>query len=103
MLLGLEKTKNGWKKEQKALHQAKNIFEQLKTDGKSILFAEEKIDSRIFKKFKKSSYQNDKILVKLIINIDNRETIIKNNDNNIPLRLNYIEKEDIDISTLLQH
>ena len=63
----------------------------------------QKIDSRIFKKFKKSSYQNDKILVKLITNIDNRETIIKNNDNNIPLRLNYIEKEDIDISTLLQH
>ena len=38
-----------------------------------------------------------------MINIDNRETIIKNNDNNIPLRLNYIEKEDIDIPTLLQH
>ena len=35
---------------EKTLQEAKNIFEKLKTDPKSILFFEEKIDKRMLKK-----------------------------------------------------
>ena len=35
---------------EKTLQEAKNIFEKLKTDPKSLLFSEEKIDKRMLKK-----------------------------------------------------
>ena len=39
--------------EKKLLQKAKNIFKNLKTDPNSVLFSEEKIDSRLLKKLKK--------------------------------------------------
>ena len=35
---------------EKTLQEAKNIFEKLETDPKSLLFSEEKIDKRMLKK-----------------------------------------------------
>ena len=35
---------------EKTLQEAKNIFEKLKTDTKSLLYSEEKIDKRMLKK-----------------------------------------------------
>ena len=37
--------------EKKLLQKAKNIFSSLKTDTNSVLFSEEKIDTRLLKKF----------------------------------------------------
>ena len=37
----------------KTLQEAKNTFEKIKTDPKSVLFSEEKIDKRLLKKLKK--------------------------------------------------
>ena len=48
------------------LAQAKNIFEDLKADDSSVLFTEDKINGRLFKKLKKSSHIKNKELVDLI-------------------------------------
>ena len=50
----------------KTLQEAKNMFENLKTDEKSVLFCEEKLSLKLLKKLKKSSYVNDKKLLKLV-------------------------------------
>ena len=41
------------------LAQAKNIFEDLKTDDSHVLFTEDKINDKIFKKLKRSSHNKD--------------------------------------------
>ena len=46
------------------------MFTSLKTDPNSVLFSEEKIDERLFKKFKKSKYAKDSILLKIINLVD---------------------------------
>ena len=50
----------------KTLQEAKNMFENLKTDEKSVLFSEGKLSLKLLKKLKKSSYVNDKKLLKLV-------------------------------------
>ena len=50
----------------KILQEAKNMFENLKTDEKSVLLSEEKLSLKLLKKLKKSSYVNDKKLLKLV-------------------------------------
>ena len=60
-MLLLKNKKTGSK--QKILQDAKAIFESLKTDEKSVLFSEEKISLKLFKKLKKSTYVNDKKLL----------------------------------------
>ena len=57
--------------DKKLSKKAKNIFTSLKTDPSSVLFSEEKIDSRFLKKLKKSKYANDKLLLKLVLLGDN--------------------------------
>ena len=42
------------------------MFENLKTDEKSVLFCEEKLSLKLLKKLKKLSYVNDKKLLKLV-------------------------------------
>ena len=46
------------------------MFTSLKTDPNSVLFSEEKIDERLFKKFKKSKYAKDSTLLKIINLVD---------------------------------
>ena len=83
----------------KTLPEAKNIFEKLKTDRKSVLFSEEKKRQTAIKKAKKSSYSKDNLLLKLINLIENDiDEISKTNQ--IPTRTDYVEKRDIDRSIL---
>ena len=42
------------------------MFENLKTDEKSVLFSKEKLGLKLLKKLKKSWYVNDKKLLKLV-------------------------------------
>ena len=83
----------------KMLQDTKNIFEKLKTDPKSILFPEEEIDKRLLKKLKKSSYDKDNLLLKLINLTENDIGQIKKT-NQIPTNTDYVKKGEIDKSTL---
>ena len=56
--------------DKKLIHKARDMFTSLKTDPNSVLFSEEKIDERLFKKFKKSKYAEDSILLKIINLVD---------------------------------
>ena len=56
--------------DKKLIHKARDMFTSLKTDPNSVLFSEEKIDERLFKKFKKSKYAKDSILLKIINLVD---------------------------------
>ena len=56
--------------DKKLIHKARDMFTSLKTDPNSVLFSEEKIDERLFKKFKKSKYAKDPILLKIINLVD---------------------------------
>ena len=56
--------------DKKLIHKARDMFTSLKTDPNSVLFSEEKIDERLFKKFKKSKYAKDSILLKMINLVD---------------------------------
>ena len=82
----------------KTLQEAKNIFEKLKTDLKSILFSIDKINVKLLKKLKRSPYIKDKQLLKLIGFLENN--IEEINDNKVPIRVDYVEKREIDRSTL---
>ena len=78
---------------QKNLQEAKTIFESLKTNEKSVLFCEEKLNFKLFKKLKKSTYVYNKKLLKLI-------NVVENSIEKIAIRLDYAEKIEIDKSTL---
>ena len=80
----------------KLLQKAKNIFSGLKTDPNKVLFSEEKIDSRLFKKLKKSRYAKNSLLLKLIYLVDNKLC----DEEKVLIRVDYIEKGEIDRSTL---
>ena len=83
------------------MQEAKNIFENLKTDTKSVLFSEEKLNMRLLKKLKQSSYSKDKLLLKLIDSIENNIGKINQvKEDQIPIRLDYVGKIEIDSSTL---
>ena len=85
---------------QKILQEPKTIFKSLKTDKKSVLFSEEKLNLKLFKKLKKSTCVNDKKLLKLINVAENTIEEFNKNDNKIPIRLDYVENRKIDKSTL---
>ena len=68
----------------------------LKTDPNSVLFSEEKIDTRLLKKFKKSKYAKDTLLLKLIYLVDNK----LGDEEKASTRVDYVEKREIDRSNL---
>ena len=78
------------------LQEAKNISKILKTDTKGVLFSEEKLNMRLLKKLKRSSYSKDKLL--LVLNDIDQMNNTK--EDQIPTRLGYDEKRKIDRSTL---
>ena len=85
----------------KTFQEKKSIFEKLKTAEKSVLFSEEKLNIKLVKKLKKSKYYNAKMLSKLTDLVENSiEQLNKNNNKIIPIRLDYVEKIEIDRSTL---
>ena len=83
--------------DKKVLQKARTIFNSLKTDPYSVLFSEEKIDNRLLKKLKKSKYVKDSELLKLINLGDDKNFL---DDGKVPNRADYIEKREIDRSTL---
>ena len=76
---------------------AKNIFNKLKTDPSSIAFAEEILDKKLLARLKKSKYIEDKSFFKLV-NLSNNNNVIF--DVNNASRTDYVEKREIDRSTL---
>ena len=75
---------------------ARFAFDKLKTDPSSAAFAEEILDNKLLLKLKKSKYAEDKNFFKLINLLEN--TIIFEPDT--VKRTDYIEKREIDHSTL---
>ena len=61
-----------------------------------LFFSEEKIDTRLLKKFKKLKYAKDSLLLKLIYLVDNK----LENEEKVPARVYYVEKREIGRSTL---
>ena len=83
--------------DKKLLKEARTIFSNLKTDPNSVLFSEEKIDSRLVKKLKKWKYLKDSLLLKLIVLTDNKNFL---DDDKPPTSTDYVDKREIDRSTL---
>ena len=83
--------------DKKLFKKAKNLFNSLKTDPSSVLFAEEILDKKLLNKLKKSKYETDKLLFKLV-NLSDSKSIF--NEDKAPTRADYVEKREIDRSTL---
>ena len=80
----------------KFLKQARSIFSSLKTDPKSVLFSEKQIDKQLLKKLKKSKYEKDTLLLKLVLLADNN----LENEGKTPIPVYFVEKREKDRSTL---
>ena len=65
-----------------------------------MLFSEEKLDLKLFKKLKKSIYVNEKKILKMINVAENSIEEFNKNDNKTPIILDYVEKREIDRSTV---
>ena len=77
---------------------AKNLFNSLKTDPSSrVLFAEIILNAKLLNKLEKSRYERDKLLFKLV-NLSDSKFIF--NRHKAPTRADYVEKCEIDCSTL---
>ena len=77
---------------------AKNLYNALKTDVESVLFASEKINKQLIKKIKRSKYEKDIIFLRLYNTIEN---VNLDEKEEIPNFVPFIEnKKDIDNSTL---
>ena len=81
----------------KIFKRAKSLFNSLKTDPASVIFAEEFLDIRFLKKIKKSNYSADKQLY-ILINLADTKTLL--DDDAQSARADYVEKREIDRSTL---
>ena len=77
----------------------KNLYNALKEDEESVLFAREQLTNQLIKKVKRSNYEKDNIFLKLYNKVENVN--IKEEKEIIPTFLPFIEKKrDIDSSTL---
>ena len=83
--------------EKKQFKRAKNMFNSLKIDPSSVLFAEEILDRKLLNKLKKSKYETDRLFYKLVNLIDNKNIF---NENKAPTRADYVEKLEINRSSL---
>ena len=77
---------------------ARETFNVLKVDPFSVAFAEEILDKKLLTKIKKSKYAKDKQFFKLVNVLDNKSSVIFEPVN--IYRTDYIEKREIDRSTL---
>ena len=83
--------------DKKVFKKAKILFNNLKTDPARVIFAEEFLDDRLLKKLKKLRYDVDRPLLKLVNLTDSKGVL---NDGKAPTRTDYVEKREIDRSTL---
>ena len=79
--------------DKKIFKKAKRLFDSLKTDPASIIFAEEFLDNRLLKKLERSTYTVDKQLYKLVNFADSKNFL---DDGKLPTRADYVEKREID-------
>ena len=75
----------------------RSIFNSFKTDPNGVLFSEEILDKRLLKKLKKLKYTKDSKLLKFINLVENKDFF---EDSKVPTRTDYVEKKEIDRSTL---
>ena len=78
---------------------ARTIFNRLKTDPSSVVFAEELLDKKLLLKLKKSKHSEDKNLFKLENLLDNKN-VDSGPEDGCAKRSDYVEKREIDHSTL---
>ena len=83
--------------DKKIFKKSKRLFDSLKTDPASIIFAEEFLDDRLLRKLKRSTYDVDKQLYKLVNLAESKNFL---DDGKQPTRADYVEKREIDRSTL---
>ena len=83
-----------------SMNEAKVVFEKLKTDVISVLLTKEKINNNIFKRLKKSLYDEDKKLANFILTLENVDDLNRIESKTLPIRLDYVKKQEIDRSTL---
>ena len=77
---------------------AKNLYNALKKDEESVLFASKRINKQLLKKIKRSKYEKDVIFLRLYNSIEN---VNLDEKDEIPTFVPFVEnKKDIDNSTL---
>ena len=79
-----QKIKNYYEKQE-------NKFSSLKTDPNSNLFSKEKIDKRLLKKLKKSKYEKESFLLKLLLLADNN----LEDEEKVTTRVDFVKKREI--------
>ena len=84
------------KDDKKFFKTARTIFNRLKTDLSSVVFAEELLNKKLKLKLKKLNYVEDKKFFKLV-NLNNTNVIFESEN---VKRTDYVEKREIDHSTL---
>ena len=83
--------------DKKVLKKDRTLFNSLKTDPVSVLFAEELLDNWLLNKLKKSRYESEKQLFKLVNLADNKDFL---SSKDIFTRVDYVEKRETDRSSL---
>ena len=83
--------------DKKVLKKDRTLFNSLKTDPVSVLFAEELLDNWLLNKLKKSRYESDKQLFKLVNLADNKDFL---SSKDIFTWVDYVEKRETDRSSL---
>ena len=83
--------------EKKDFKAAKSAFDKLKLDPSSAAFAEEILDKKLLLEIKKSKYPASKNFFKLVNLLENDNVIF---DPDSVKRIDYVEKREIDHSTL---
>ena len=83
--------------DKKVFKKAKNLFNSLKTDPASVIFAEDFLDNKLLTKLKKSKYEVDQELFKLVNLADSKSFL---GDDKSPTRTDYVQKREKDRSTL---
>ena len=69
---------------------SKNLYNALKKDEESVLFASERINKQLIKKFKRSKYEKDIIFLRLYNSIEN---VNLDEKEEIPTFVPFVEKK----------
>ena len=81
----------------KLFKKVKTLSNSLKANPASVIFTEEFLDDRLLRILKKSKYEGDKQLFELVSLTDSENLLC---DDKPPTRTDYVEKREIDRSTL---
>ena len=84
------------------MDKVKRLFDKLQMDSKRVLFIQEEINDKLFKKLKKSKCKKDKEFVNSFnLLVENKADFKKCDEYSIPIKTEFISKsDDIDCSTL---